>query len=265
MAVIQAPPIRRLDLAGATPDGARLAIKALLEEEPNATRKVYAALLHQVWTILIERRLDDGIRDWHGLLQNVKTYLRGKDQVTAERLTALTDLLRESISLAESSPAKDLARRPNASRILALLLDGHPGHLPRREIQSALGLKTANLSNILTQLIASGLIERREVGKEAEFRLTALGRTLAQGPVANNAEPIRLDTKAMLSKLEIYLKQKNATPPHSPVAMTFSSIDGITGNSTHVDAYQNPRESGPQKRLLLAPVLARTTLERMTA
>jgi predicted transcriptional regulator len=181
---------RRLDLAGEGPDQARLMIKGLLDSEPEATRKVYAALAHKVWSLLIERRLDSEVRDWHSLLQNTKASIQGRDSAAAERLTALGDLLRESISLAESSPARDVAQRPQARRILELLQASH-GFVSRRDLQQRLQLKSSHLSNVLTQLVAHGLVERRDRGKEADFSLTRLGRELVSGVAGPRAlEPV---------------------------------------------------------------------------
>lgn len=169
---------KRLDLGGTTPDEARAAIKALFDNEPGAISKVYTGLAHKVWTLLIERRLDTEIRDWHALLLGVRASVRIRDDKIAERFAALADLVRESISLSETSPIRDAARRPQARRILELLAETE-NYVARRHLLRALGLKNANLSNVLTQLVAFSLIERREKGKEAEFRITALGREMA--------------------------------------------------------------------------------------
>lgn len=164
-----------LEFGGNTPAAARETIRALLAAEPAAARRVYAALARKVWSLLVERRFDPEIRDWHGLIQQLKAHVRSADNAAAERLTALADLLRESISLAEASPAREVARRPNARRILELLGKAD-GFVARRQLLDALGLRSANLSNVLTQLVAHSLVERRDKGKEAEFRLTRLGR-----------------------------------------------------------------------------------------
>lgn len=171
---------RRLDLSENAPDEARVLIKEALQQEPTATRKIYAALAHKVWSLLIERRLDDEIRDWHGLLQTVRANIRPSDDAAAERVTALSDLLRESISLAETSPAREVAQRPRARAILDYLAR-HRDFVPRRRMMKELEIGTSHLSNILTQLVALGLIERREAGKEASFALTTLGREIILG------------------------------------------------------------------------------------
>jgi predicted transcriptional regulator len=166
-----------LDFAADLPDAARKAIAALLVEEPKGARRVYAALARKVWSLLVERRFDDEIRDWHDLLHGVKAHIRGSDDAAAERLAALADLLRESISLAQTSPAREVADRPRARRILEIL-HGARGFVARRALQDELAIGSSHLSNVLTQLLAHDLVDRRDKGKEAEFRITALGRQL---------------------------------------------------------------------------------------
>lgn len=209
---------RRLDLAGEGPDQARVMIKELLESEPEATRKVYAALAHKVWSLLIERRLDSEVRDWHGLLQNTKAFIHGRDSVAAERITALSDLLRESISLAETSPARDVAQRPQARRILELLQASRE-FVSRRNLQQRLQLKSSHLSNVLTQLVAHGLVERRDRGKEADFSLTRLGRELVSGISGPSIrEPVIEWQEFIFGNLVERVKSIHVTP------MTFSDV-----------------------------------------
>lgn len=173
-AVTRVPP---LNFAGELPDSARSAIQAVLEAEPKGTRKVYAALARKVWSLLVERRFDDELRDWHELIHGVKSHIRAADAVAAERLAALADLLRESISLAQTSPACAVAARPRARRILEVLETAR-GFIARRVLLEELAIGNSHLSNVLTQLVAHDLVDRRDRGKEAEFRITALGRQL---------------------------------------------------------------------------------------
>lgn len=180
--------IPALDLAGELPAGARGAIQALLEAEPKGARKVYAALARKVWSLLVERRFDDELRDWHELIQSVKAHIRAADGAAAERLAALADLLRESISLAQTSPARTVANRPRARRILEVL-ESARGFVPRRVLLKELAIGNSHLSNVLTQLVAHDLVDRRDSGKEAVFRITALGRQLIGADGRREIEP----------------------------------------------------------------------------
>jgi predicted transcriptional regulator len=194
---------QNLDLADGLPSEARAAIRSLLESEPKATRKVYAALARKVWSLLIERRFDDEIRDWHDLIRGVKARISETDDAAAERLTALGDLLRESISLAQTSPARDVANRPRARGILGFL-DKAEAYVPRRKLLAELEIGSSHLSNVLTQLVAHNLVDRRGVGKEAEFRITNLGRQLIGVDVVRSEDvPGRASkTEAFSSRLK---------------------------------------------------------------
>jgi predicted transcriptional regulator len=169
-----------LDLGDALPEAARVAIRQLLADDPRASRRVYAALARKIWSLLIERRFDPEIRDWHSLLNAVKAKVRSDDAAAAERITALADLLHESINLAEISPAREMAERPRARAVLEQLAQGSE-FVRRRVLLQSLGIGSSNLTNVLTQLAAHNLVERRGNGKEAEFRLTRLGRELISG------------------------------------------------------------------------------------
>lgn len=193
---------RMLDFGDALPKAAREAIEAVLAQAPRGSNRVYAALVRKVWSLLIERRVDAEIRDWHALLNDVRAHLRERDAPVAERMTALADLLHESIALGRASPALAVATRPNAQRILERLAAGD-GYLARRVLLDELGLRSANLSNVLTQLLAHNLVERRDRGKEAEFRITRLGRQLsgaADAPL--NAPTLHTDVLALGAMLE---------------------------------------------------------------
>lgn len=173
-AVTRSQPI---DFAADGPDEARSAIAERLASEPTATRKVYAALAQKVWSLLVERRFDDEIRDWHDLLLGVRARIRTTDEAAAERVTALSELLRESISFAQTSPAREVAKRPRARAILEAL-DKARGFVARRALLADLGIGSSHFSNLVTALSAHDLLERRGKGKEAEYRITRLGRQL---------------------------------------------------------------------------------------
>lgn len=192
---------KRLDFGGTVPEEAREQIRALLADDSGASGKIYAALAHKVWSLLIERRLDGEVRDWHVLLQGVRASLRRGDERLSERVAALADLVRESVALAERSPARDVARRPHARKILEILA-AENDFVARRRLNEELQLSNSHLSNVLVQLGGVGLIERRDRGKEAEFALTALGRELTMIPGAASSPNVRLATTLMLGSID---------------------------------------------------------------
>lgn len=89
---------RRLDFHGADAETARLEIKEALVKEPTGTRKLYAALAHKTWVLIIQNAPSGELRDWHCLMMACKAFIRECDPEAAERISALADLLRESIS-----------------------------------------------------------------------------------------------------------------------------------------------------------------------
>lgn len=152
-------------------------LRHLLRLEAPISGKIYAALVQKVWTLLIERRLDADIRDWHHILTGIGAALENRDNSVSERLAGFADLLRESISLSETSPAQELAQRPHAKRILEILTAAH-GFVPRRKLMDEIKLKSTYLSNVLSQLQLNNLVERKDAGREAEFRITLRGREI---------------------------------------------------------------------------------------
>jgi predicted transcriptional regulator len=178
--MVALPQTQSLDLANDSPPTARQRIKDALERDPRATRRVYAALARKTWSLLIERRLDPELRDWHGLLFGVRAKIKHEDEAAAERLIALADLLRESLNLAEISPARSVAERPKSRAVLELLRANRT-FVRRRHMLDELDIGGSHLSNILTQLLAHDLVERRGNGKEAEYRITPFGQSVLLG------------------------------------------------------------------------------------
>ena len=209
----------RVDFAGDEPGSARAEIRAMLASDHRSTRKIYAALAHKVWSLLIERRLDNEVRDWHRLILDVRANVQKDDTKVSERLVALIDLLRESISLAETSPVEELARRPHARGILVELQKA-ASFVPRRSLQQVIGIGTSHLSNVLSKLVAHNLVERRDAGKEAEFRLTARGREVLGVDLAIPFEKLR-------EAMDRYLP-----PREAPTPLAFAKKD------THVLMWQ---------------------------
>jgi DNA-binding transcriptional ArsR family regulator len=170
MAVLTAP--KRLDLQTTDVTLARAAIAQLLKANPSSKNQIYAALVHLVWSLVAERRLEPEIRDWHDLIQRVKGRLVDDDRRMSERLGALADVLRESIHLADTMPATTAAASPRARRVMEAL---GTEFIPRRKLLEVTGLGGSNLSNILTKLLVHNLVERRGEGKEGHYRLTPAG------------------------------------------------------------------------------------------
>lgn len=165
-------------------DTARAEIFEHLGESQDFS-SVYSALLRWTWVAMAERRADNDMRRWHRLLRDVaaRTSLLTDStravkvgaQETAERLKALSDLLRISVGMQDRPDRARLLTRAHVPEILQYLLDNKSEAVARSDLQSALGLKTANLSRILTLLVLEGLVDRLPSGRKACFLITAQG------------------------------------------------------------------------------------------
>lgn len=154
--------------------------------------KAYVSLSRWTWRILVERRLDVDLRDWHRLILDFAGTLSRRESGTCarsrgerhaplepkaigERLKAFADLVAEQIRAAEAARPEELTRRAHVAEVLSALA-GAPGeHLEREAIKEKSGLKDANLSRLLTLLAANGLVERHARGRNASFRITQRG------------------------------------------------------------------------------------------
>lgn len=161
-------------------------ILSLLEEKSDFS-SVYEALVRWTWIALAERRCDNDLRIWHRVFRDVSSKVShmsieevGQGSLTpfqaAERLRALSDLVKVSISLEDRPDAKRMLSRAHVSSILQVLAQKVGAGMGRSELQHKLGLKTANLSRILTLLVVSGMVEREPHGRSASFRITEFGK-----------------------------------------------------------------------------------------
>lgn len=90
--------VRRYNFIGMTAVEARDDIRIGLGEAPSDARKVYAALAYRAWGMLVSNAPEGELRDWHCLISAVAVNIRHRDETAYQRLHAVNDLLRESIS-----------------------------------------------------------------------------------------------------------------------------------------------------------------------
>ena len=152
----------------------------------EATRdftKPYSALLRWTWLALSERRVDDDLRCWHRLILDIAARA-GKEPdigagvsggVLAERLRAMSDVIRVSIGMQSRPDKVGLLKRAHVPIILQTLKDWRSKGGFRADLSEAVGLRTASLSRILTLLILEGLVERQIGGRTARFCITDEG------------------------------------------------------------------------------------------
>jgi DNA-binding MarR family transcriptional regulator len=116
--------------------------------------------------------------EWHELAKHIGGLFRIRErQDLAERFRVLADLIGQSVRLASNHAVEHVARRRHVAEILRTLADAG-GRGSRGDVAKATGLGTANLSRIISNLVISGLIARRQHGRSVELELTPRARTL---------------------------------------------------------------------------------------
>lgn len=165
-------------------------------DDAREREKAYVSLSRWTWRILVERRLDVDLRDWHRLILDYASTLARHDsqpdakirgervplaaQALAERLKGFADLVGEQIRAAEISAPEELAKRAHVTEVLVALSEAAGEHLEREAIKERSGLKDANLSRVLTLLAANGVVERQPRGRHASFRITQRGLAIVR-------------------------------------------------------------------------------------
>jgi hypothetical protein len=155
---------------------ARETLLAVLgQPSPELLQDAYLALRAFAWKALDQRRRDPELREWDDLLCAAATLMAQHGQpALAERLTALHELLSESVAVSETLAAQDITRRQHVAEVLDFLA-GNGGQANRSAIGAQLSLGQANLTRVLNLMLAAGLIERTTLGKEAVFSLSRIG------------------------------------------------------------------------------------------
>jgi hypothetical protein len=149
---------------------------------------VYETLRAATWKLLTARAYGDKVREWHDVLSQLTALAAATAQANlAMRIDVLSDLLSESINFGDANPAEDLMRREHVTDILRAIQALNPrlGTASRGDIKAKTQLKDANLSRILANMVAAGLVERNSFGKQALFALTDLSRKLLNSPPTN--------------------------------------------------------------------------------
>jgi len=171
--------------------------RSVIERHIQTSRdfaKPYSALLRWTWLALSERRADDDLRHWHRLILDIaaRAGQGGADTsaTLAERLRALSDMIRVSIGLQTRPDKARLLTRAHVPAILRALDERQPDAVARDELLKAVALKTANLSRILTLLTLEGLVERQTVGRTAHYRITGEGRNHLRQHLARARAPV---------------------------------------------------------------------------
>src|SRR3954470_4854652 len=172
----QAASLNTIARAEASPARAREVLLAIFgQASPELLQDAYLALRAWAWKALDQRRRDPELREWDDLLCAAAALMaQHRQPARAERLTALHELLSESVAVSETLAAQDITRRQHVAEVLDFLASkgGQPN---RSAIGAQLSLGQANLPRVLNLMLAAGLIERTTLGKEAVLSLSRTG------------------------------------------------------------------------------------------
>jgi DNA-binding MarR family transcriptional regulator len=193
--------------ADASPAQAREVLLAIFgQPTPDVLRDVYLALRAWVWKALDQRRRDPDLRAWNDILGAASSLMAQNGQPSlGERITALHELLSESISVGETLGAVDVTQRQHVAEALDFLAESD-GQANRSAIGERLCLGQANLTRVLNLMSAAGLIERTTLGKEAIFALSRAGRAAHQTRAASKR-------RRLMNKRQIGAKKARSVAP----------------------------------------------------
>lgn len=151
------------------------AIRDILRDPDRETAEAtYEAMRSASWRLLTSRTFGSEIEDWLDLFGQTAALLRAnRFEDLGERTMTLADLATESARFGAIHSHEQAISKQHVLDVLRAI--GEAG-ARRTEIMNATRLKQANLSRILANLAAIGLIERTAIGREASFSLTSAGR-----------------------------------------------------------------------------------------
>jgi predicted transcriptional regulator len=141
----------------------------------DAAEGAYEALREVVWNFVASREKGVQLDHWSDVILRVRQLLRLKKSPIFERFTVLADLLEQSGRFAElHAPCVVKARKHDAQILQILARSSAP--VERSRILRETKLRDANLSRILANLAASGLVNRQTEGREVLVTITDAGR-----------------------------------------------------------------------------------------
>lgn len=161
--------------------------------------ELFSALRSWVWKTLESRRRDDELVDWIDLFGRVAAYLENQWGALATKLEAYVELLQASVMVAGAAATSDPLKRKHVRTILSLVYRSG-GKLRRQQLLEGVGLKDANLSNIIAPLRDRGWIQREMDGREAIYRLTERGREVTLSIVAHHPIPPAHEERLVISR-----------------------------------------------------------------
>lgn len=188
----------------------------IVSADERIAKKVYRALRAWTWKALNERRRDEDLRAWYQLIRGVSAFFLREHKSQSDSLQVLYELIHESIAVSEIIPVQEVVNRDHVRRILNIMFRSPGRWVQRSDLIVELKVKQANLSRIMGLVINTGLVERRLIGKNVEYRLTAEGFNQAfqltfRGGGVKSAAVVHFMKPAVIGKE--HLTKKETAPP----------------------------------------------------
>ncbi|PYE96608.1 hypothetical protein C8J35_1066 [Rhizobium sp. PP-F2F-G38] len=151
--------------------------------DDSVVERIYTVLKAWAWRAIHDRRRDDELRDWFGVMRVTSKFLAlEKYDEASVMLKAISEMVEESIAVADDTANDQIFERAHMSEALERIREEGESSLERQQLGKALGLKESNLTRVMNVLSNAGLVEGRRVGKTVVYRLTPEGK--ARPPAA---------------------------------------------------------------------------------
>ena len=151
------------------------------DKSDEALEAAYEAVRNVVYQIVAGRIADSTTDLWNEVVLRIQSATKARNGTLSERFLVLSDLLEQVRRSALIQPASELAKRKHVRQILEILA-GHEGYVGRASLAAKTGLKDANLSRVLGNLVSAGLVDRRVDGREVSIAITDVGRIQISSP-----------------------------------------------------------------------------------
>lgn len=226
-----------------SPEEAFTALREFLAEHKGreASEHAYEAVRGVVWQLVSSREGGDHILKWQNTVLKVKQLLRRSDEKIAERFVVLADFLGQSARFRQIHAPHEMRQRKHVMEILAMLVAAR-APVDRATIGTHTKLKTANLSRVLSNLAAEGLVQRRYHGRDVEVKITEEGRRVYSEFTQPLAEP-----KARQPRVTTFTDQISNFWPRDICSAAVSSEAGlIFWHDEFLDVFADQRNADPK-------------------
>jgi predicted transcriptional regulator len=248
-------------------DAQKVVFEALTKLDRTSAQRIYAALRDWLWKTVNARRRDEELSEWYDLMRRAAARLSTEHKDLSERITALYELLYESVAVSEALPIESVVKRKHVQGVLNILAVAHRGALDRVQLQTILGLNQANLSRIISMMEASGLVERTISGKHVRVALTRTGAAFAETNVASETSLSVSYTERAEFIPTIHERVRRSLNTSRGVAVYHSHVDSDTivsldrrGNEVMRGFLAFEKQDGDTSRELFHPAVRRATI-----